>query len=73
VERQKQSDRILALLQRYPGDFVPLPMILDLRIASYTRRLHELREDGWLIETIHLGKHHTAYALRGRLSDEAKS
>jgi Helix-turn-helix domain len=83
VERQKQADRILALLQAkehctYP--WVELPDILSLRIASHTRRIYELRQDGWIIEMQDNwtryedhSERHTRYRLLGRLSDEAKA
>ena len=73
MERQKQADRILALLQAHAGEWVELPEILSLQIASFTRRIFELRQDGHLIEnkTCSMGGQcHSAYRLRGRLNDE---
>jgi len=65
-EKLAQCQRILKLLQSYEGRFVPLPEILDLRIASYTKRLSELRASGCIIE-LHeerLGhERHTSYRL----------
>lgn len=43
-----QQRRVLTLLQS--KEWVTLPEILDLRIASYTRRISELRELGHPIE-----------------------
>jgi hypothetical protein len=43
-EKQHQGERILRLLRSYEGNWCPLPEILDLRIASHTRRIHELRK-----------------------------
>jgi len=48
-KRQSQQDRILALLQS--KEWVTLPEILNLRIASFTRRITSLRRAGWVIET----------------------
>lgn len=45
-----QRVKILRLLQEYEGQWVPLPLILKLRIASYTRRISELRRMGFTIE-----------------------
>jgi Helix-turn-helix domain len=65
-ERLAQCERILRLLRSYEGRFVPLPEILNLRIASHTRRIHELRKAGHNIE-MHRelvdGQTHTAYRL----------
>jgi helix-turn-helix protein len=66
TERKSQCDRILRLLRSYEGRFVPLPEILDLRIASHTRRIHELRKIGYDIEMhreVVNGQTHTAYRL----------
>jgi hypothetical protein len=49
-EHHFQCERILKLLESYAPNFVPLPEILDLRIASHTRRIHELRKAGHVIE-----------------------
>ena len=68
MERQKQADRILALLQSHRGYFVPLPFILNLRIGSYTRRIHELRKE-WDIEIKRDG-HNSSYRLVGPLAGE---
>jgi hypothetical protein len=48
MDRQTQQKRILSLLES--REWVPLPMMLDLRIACYTRRISELREQGFVIE-----------------------
>ena len=76
MERQKQADRILALLQANQGREVSLPAIMSLGIASHTRRIFELREQGYLIEKSerYVGhQRHVSYTLRGRLSNEAKA
>jgi hypothetical protein len=68
-----QASRILKLLQQYAPNAVPLPEILSLHVASYTRRLTELRRAGWIIETLDewAGRErHTAYRLLGKLSDQ---
>jgi hypothetical protein len=77
VERQKQADRILALLQAHKGEWVELPRILALGIACYTKRLSELRRDGNLIELRDnwtkedaFRVRHTAYRWLGKLSDQ---
>jgi hypothetical protein len=46
--KSRQQQRILALLRS--KEWISLPEILDLRIASYTRRLSDLRELGFRIE-----------------------
>jgi hypothetical protein len=48
--RQTQCDRILFLLQAAEGRWVGLFRIMQLHIASHTRRIHELRKDGHVIE-----------------------
>lgn len=65
-DRATQADRILGLLRSKP--IVSLTEILDLRIASYTRRISELREQGYDIECIKErqsnGDLHTKYKLK---------
>lgn len=48
--RKTQAARILALLIRARGGWVPLPEILALGIAQYNTRLHELRAIGFDIQ-----------------------
>ena len=79
---QKQADRILALLQstfyaynpdRF--DWVPLPDILALGIASHTRRIFELRKE-WIIELRDErvdGQRRTSYRLCGRRNPDKVS
>jgi hypothetical protein len=65
-ERLAQCERILRLLRRYEGNWVPLPEIMSLKIASHTRRIHELRKSGHAIELRREsvnGQTHTAYRL----------
>jgi Helix-turn-helix domain len=59
MNKTAQCDRILRLLEvallkhenwHTRDSWVPLPDILDLHIASYTRRIHELRKAGHVIE-----------------------
>ena len=60
-----QAERVLALLQS--RDWVPLPLILDLRIPCHSKRIHELRQAGHCIELRDEwvnGSRHTAYRLR---------
>jgi len=44
MKTKSQEQRILDLFARYKK--VTLPMILDLRVASYRRRISDLREKG---------------------------
>jgi hypothetical protein len=72
TEHKKQADRILELLQKHRGEFVPLPVIMRLGIASHTRRLHELRKE-WVIEIQDIragGERHTAYKLVGPIEKQ---
>ena len=66
-DRATQKARILSLLQS--RQMVALPDILALQIASYTRRISELRhEDGYDIvchKEMRGGQLHTKYELRG--------
>lgn len=66
-DRATQKARLLELLQSRP--LVALPDILALQIASYTRRISELREDGWEI-VCHKwqfdGQTHVKYELKGQ-------
>lgn len=73
-KRISQEQRILMLLEqmdslgRAPGepDWVPLPRLLSLRIASYTRRITDLRRKGHVILTRREwkdGQLQTAYRL----------
>jgi hypothetical protein len=48
TDRLTQQKRLLDLLRS--REWVGLPEILDLRIASYTRRLSDLRDEGHIIE-----------------------
>ena len=48
MDKKKQSDRILELLSC--GYWITLPEIMALHIASHTRRIHELRKAGHVIE-----------------------
>jgi hypothetical protein len=49
--RPSQRDRLLEFLRSRNGAWVPLPEILDLHIAQYGARLHELRKAGFIIES----------------------
>ena len=74
--RQTQCARILTLLQHHAGEWVPLPRILDLRIACHSKRLSDLRREGWIIELndVRFGKErHTMYRLLGKLSDQVQA
>jgi hypothetical protein len=46
-----QRDRVLELLIRAKGGWVPLPEILALHIAQYNSRVHELRKLGYAIQS----------------------
>jgi len=48
AKRVTQAERILDLLESANG-WVSLPRILELGIASHTRRIHELRRAGHVI------------------------
>ena len=50
TDKANQCDRLLALLGRHEGNWVPLPMILALFIANYRARFSELRRKGHQIE-----------------------
>jgi hypothetical protein len=65
--RQNQCARICRLLEQAKGEWVPLPRILDLRIASHTRRIHELRKAGVSVEMHSFwfeGERRTEYRLQ---------
>ena len=69
---ESQAGRILALLQRFQGQWVGLPEILALRprIACHTRRLSEIRQF-WNIEIAKKwdeenSELHVSYRLVGR-------
>jgi helix-turn-helix protein len=51
-QRTGQADRLLRLLEYAAelGTYVPLPAIMALGIASYTRRISDLRQRGFRIE-----------------------
>jgi hypothetical protein len=64
-----QRERLLALLELAEQSWVPLPRILSLQIACYTRRIHELRKEGWQIEIAEERQgrqRRTKYRLTGR-------
>ena len=69
--RRSQCDRILALITSY-GEFgCPLPEIMKLGIACHTKRIHELRQQGHLIEcwmTTVDGIRHSLYKYHGQLA-----
>lgn len=63
---QKQAQRILELLLNHKGEWVELWRILQLGIGSHTRRIHELRSEGWAIEmheSWHGKQRRTAYRI----------
>jgi hypothetical protein len=78
-KRQSQADRIRQLLEKYahvPDRYVTLPMILNLGIASHTRRIHELRKAGYNIEMIESyadGQRRTAYRLIPNTPEERQA
>ncbi|MCU1286373.1 MAG: hypothetical protein JWO13_2723 [Acidobacteriales bacterium] len=45
-----QAQRILSRLNQTPNHWVPLPVILEMGIAQYSARIHELRAEGHNIE-----------------------
>lgn len=48
MKRKTQKEKILALLKR--KKFVSVPELMRLGIACYTKRISELREDGYIIK-----------------------
>jgi hypothetical protein len=48
--KQSQRERIVNLLASYQGQWVPLPVILDLRISQFGARILEARRAGYIIE-----------------------
>ena len=66
TDKANQCDRLLVLLGRHEGHWVPLPMILALFIANYRARFSELRRKGHQIELRDEwvnGQRYTAYRL----------
>jgi len=49
MSHASQKERLLALLQSKP--VVTLPEILDLRIASHSRRMTDIRKE-WIVERL---------------------
>jgi len=43
-------ERLLRLLERFQGEWVDLPTILNLRVAQYNARIKQLRDEGYVIE-----------------------
>lgn len=54
----EQRERMRALLTENAGEWIPLPKVLDLRIAQYNRVIGELRDEGMVIlnRTEHVGR-----------------
>ena len=50
--RITQKERVFSLLLANKGQWVTIPQLLELRIVDYRRRIFELREEGWLIQTM---------------------
>jgi hypothetical protein len=44
MEYKAQSEKLLAFFEARAGEWIPLPDILALGMASHTRRIHELRK-----------------------------
>lgn len=68
THRQSQCDRLLALIKSYGSFGCPLPEIMKLGIACHTRRIFELRKQGYNIqcETEWVnGIRHSRYKLTG--------
>jgi hypothetical protein len=71
-KRKSQEQRILdLLLQAFPGE-VPLPAILKLGIAQYSRAIHTLRRSGHEIANRSVwndaGERHTFFRLKSRFA-----
>ena len=60
-----QGERLMALFESRPGEWIPLPEILALGIAQYNARIYELRREGKVIENRIMdtvgGQKHTAF------------
>jgi hypothetical protein len=60
-----QRDKLFQLFESRPGQWIPLPEILQLGIAQYNARIYELRKEGKEIQnkTIEIvdGQKHTAF------------
>ena len=74
ADHATQANRILDLLKRHEGKFVPLPEILKLFIANYRARISDLRPELWkqgyeiqLRDERVNGERHTAYRLVRRV------
>lgn len=51
--RQKlnpQAKRLLSYFESYCGEWIPLPDLMNLRMASLTRRIHEIRKAGFNVQ-----------------------
>lgn len=71
--RQFQKNRVLGLLES--KEWVSVALILDLRVASYTRRLTDLKREGYIIERREkrVGRQrYSEYRLLGKLTDQSK-
>lgn len=78
-DTRPQHIRILELLKKY--DTVPLTKILKMkpRIANYSARISELRDQGYLIDcevktvkTRHGHESHSQYELLGRVDTDRR-
>jgi hypothetical protein len=69
-EKLTQGERLLALLEAHEGEWLPLFKILQLGIAQYNARIHELRKQGYTIENktmeIVNGHRYTAFRYLGK-------
>jgi hypothetical protein len=50
MSRPTQADRLLAFFKERQGRWVQLSSIMNLYMACHTRRIHELRKRGFIIE-----------------------
>jgi hypothetical protein len=46
----RQKDKLLAFFKERPDTWIALPEILQLGIAQYNARIHDIRKEGIIIE-----------------------
>jgi hypothetical protein len=49
-QRQNQYERLLTYFTYHRGEWIPLPNLMNLRMASLTKRISELRAAGHVIQ-----------------------
>jgi len=65
-----QKDKLMALFEKKPSQWIPLPEILQLGIAQYNARIYDLRREGYKIDNMLIrvanGERHTAFKYEPR-------